>query len=157
MSSLLDYCAELERENAGREVKIRPMTPMERKTAAGWMNVKIQRRSGNSAVRFPEEWLPATGLSARTADGGLLAVATLYLEQSTPVAVCGFCVANPLNAARESKRAVRALLAAMPDYAREHGAGWLLTTFGNRGINRILEEFGFTAGETSETKFKRLR
>ena len=156
MSSMIDYCAELEQENSIREVKIYPMTPEERKISACWLTEKIRRKSGSPAVSFPEEWLPSTGLSARVADGPLLAVATLYLEKSTPVAVCGFCVANPFNSARESERAVRALLSAMPDYAKKRGASWLLTTFGNRGINRILDEFGFIAGENSETKFKKI-
>lgn len=156
MSSMIDYCAELEQERNSMSVMVSEMSQFDRRIASQWLTAKICINSGEN-ISFPEEWLPSTGLSARVADGPLLAVATLYLEKSTPVAVCGFCVANPFNSARESERAVRALLSAMPDYAKKRGASWLLTTFGNRGINRILDEFGFIAGENSETKFKNLR
>lgn len=155
MSSMIDYCAELEQERNSMSVMVSEMSQFDRRIASQWLTAKICINSGKN-ISFPEEWLPSTGLSARVADGPLLAVATLYLEKSTPVAVCGFCVANPFNSARESERAVRALLSAMPDYAKKRGASWLLTTFGNRGINRILDEFGFIAGENSETKFKKI-
>lgn len=159
MSSMIDHCAELEREEWTMHcvpVKISEMTPDERRIASQWLTDKIRLNSGKN-ISFPEEWLPTTGLSARIDGGSLLAVATLYLEKSTPVSVCGWCIANPFNSARESEQAVRALLSAMPDYAVKQGAAWILTTFGNRGINRILNELGYVQGENSETKFKNLR
>jgi hypothetical protein len=66
------------------------------------------------------------------------------------VAVCGWIAANPGNTPSESKLAVTELLKAMPEYARQQGATFLLSTFGNRGINRIAREAGFLHGDKAE-------
>ena len=130
--------------------------------AVEWLSQKIRRRTGNNSLSFPSEWIPETGLvvfddpspQSGAVTGRLLAAATLYLEQSSPVAVCGWCIANPENTVWQSQRAIKLLMAAMPVYAKRHGAKYLLTTFGNRGINRILDRTGFINGEVSENKFK---
>ena len=130
--------------------------------AVEWLSLKIRQKTENNTLSFPSDWMPETGLvvfdDLSPQSGGLtdrlLAVATLYLEQSSPVAVCGWCLTNPENTARQSQMAVRLLMAAMPIYAKRHGAKYLLTTFGNRGINRILDRIGFINGEVSENKFK---
>lgn len=121
--------------------------------AIDWLSEKIRQKSGNHSLTFPPDWMPETGMIAAEDDGKLLAVATLYLEKSSPVAVCGWCIANPANKAKESYKAVKLLLAVIPGYAKRLGAKYLLTTFGNRGINSILDQHGFISGETSENKF----
>lgn len=119
-----------------------------------WMEL-IARKHGADGP-FPSAMLPKTGLAARDENGNTLAVATLYLEKSSSIAVCGFCVANPLNPFRISADAVKLLLAAMPIYAKRCGAEYLMSVFGKRSINRILDQSGFVPGETAQTKFRRL-
>ncbi len=135
---------------------IAQMTPGERLRAAVWMSYRICARSRMNLV-FPSEWLPQTGLSCRADNGRLMAVATLYLDRTAPIAVCGFCIADPANTPRESADATRTLLEAMPGFARQRGAKWLLTTFGNRRINRMLDRIGFSTGEKAENKFLNLQ
>ena len=60
--------------------------------------------------------------------------------------MCGWCIADPENSMRVSAEAVHALIYAMPDFARSKGATILLSTFGNRGINRIAAKAGFITG-----------
>ena len=105
---------------------------------------------------FPAAMLPRTGLAARDENGNTLAVATLYLEKSSSIAVCGFCVANPLAGFRITARAVKLLLAAMPIYARRCGAEYLMSVFGKKSLNRILDQAGFTPGETCQTKWRKI-
>lgn len=119
-----------------------------------WMEI-IARKQGVDSP-FPSAMLPKTGLAARDEKGNTLAVATLYLEKSSTIAVCGFCVANPLNGVRQSADAVKLLLAAMPVYAKRCGAEYLMSVFGRKSLNRILDKSGFVPGETAETKFRRL-
>ena len=122
--------------------------------ARDWLTDRIRKNTGRPELEFPADWLPETGLSVFGRESGsdqeerLLAVATLYLEKSSPVAVCGWCIGDPVNTARESDMAVRLLLGAMPNYARVHGAKHLLTMFGSRGINRICDELGYASGDT---------
>ena len=117
-----------------------------------WMDLRI-RKAGADAP-FPGDILPRSGLAARDGHGNTLAVATLYLEREIPVAVCGWCAANPLNNRRQSAEAVKTLLAAIPVYARRCGAKYLLTTFGQRSLNRMLDRLGFSNGDVAETKIK---
>lgn len=118
-----------------------------------WINYRIRKQTGNCQLEFPYELIPATGLVAYTEEDELLAIALLYLERTSNVAVCGWCVANPGNHCKTSKKAIQKLLAQMPIYAKKFNAKCLLTTFGNRGINKILDETGFFAGEKAENKF----
>lgn len=129
------------------------MSVEEARLAVQWMTERVRKKSGDGSLNFPSEWIPETGMAAFGDDGRVLAVATLYLERSSPVAVCGWCFANPENRPRESWRAVRLLMSVLPAYARRFGAKFLMTTFGNRGINRILDSRGFVHGENSENKF----
>ena len=115
--------------------------------AVEWMTERIQKQTGDETLRFPSGWMPETGLTALDDDDRIFAVAVLYLEKSSPVAVCGWCVSNPENKASESEMAVRMLMSAMVPYARSKGARHLLTMFGNRGINRILDDLGFFSGD----------
>ena len=130
------------------------MSVEEARLAVEWLTLRIRRKSGDDTLNFPSEWIPVTGLVVFGDEDRPLAVATLYLEQSCPVAVCGWCIANPENSARESFLAVKLLMQAMPVYAKRNGAKYLMTTFGNRGINRILDSLHFVSGEVSENKFK---
>ena len=134
------------------------MTEQDAETAAGWVEETGRRITGNYEFRFPREWIPKTGLSAFDDDGKLLCIAILYLERSSGIAVCGWCMGNPANSLRKNYCAVKLLMAAMPIYARRHGATSLMTAFGNRGINRLLDEMGFITGDRNvEHKFIGLR
>lgn len=133
-------------------IAVRCMTLNDLCRAENFLNFRVRKKIGNEEASFPLEILPKTGLSCFE-DGKLLAVATCYLERSAPVAVCGWCISAPGNTPQQSKRAVRALLAAMPDYASSFGARYLLTTFGNRGINRIAADLGYKFGEKCVNMF----
>ncbi len=152
MSSIVDCAAE--RESV---IDVAEMTADERLAAAEWMTAAAVGRSGNPDAVFRAEWLPSDGLAAHDFGGRTVMVAALYLDRTSPTAVCGWCVGNPINAGRTSRRAAEALMRAMPEYAKRRGAAWLMTTFGNRGLNRILDRLGFTTGETAENKFLLLR
>lgn len=136
-------------------MEVRYMTLNDSVRAGNWLNMRVRQRSGIEAATFPVEILPKTGLSCFH-ENRLLAVAFLYLEKSSTVAVCGWCVANPANTPSESKLAVTELLKAMPEYARQQGATFLLSTFGNRGINRIARKMGFIPGEKAENMYLNL-
>ena len=130
-------------------VNVRYMTLNDSVRAGNWLNMRVRQKSKMEQISFPVQILPKTGLSC-FCDQHLLGVAFLYLEKSSSVAVCGWCVTNPGNAPSESALAVRELLKAMPEYARQNGATFLLSTFGNRGINRIARKMGFLPGEKAE-------
>lgn len=136
-----------------KEMCTAEMTVEDVRCAVDWMTERIRKKNGNDSLSFPADWMPETGLSVVSGDSRLLAVATLYLEKSSPVAVCGWCVSNPENRPSESYSAINLLMAAMPIYAKRLGAKYLLTTFGDRGINSVLDKCGFIQGETSENKF----
>lgn len=154
MSSMVDRCAEMEKEEAqNKAMRMDEMRIEDVRCAVDWMTERIRKKTGNYSLSFPADWMPETGMVVVASDNTLLAVATLYLEKSSPVAVCGWCVANPQNKSLESYSAINLLMAAMPVYAKRLGAKYLLTTFGNRGINSVLDKCGFIQGETSENKF----
>ena len=137
-----------------RTIAIDEMDGLDRWMLEAWME-RIARKHGADGP-YPAALLPKTGLAARDEYGNTLAVATLYLERSSAIAVCGFCVSNPLAGRRDTGEAVKLLLAAMPVYARRKGAAMLMTTFGRKSINRLLDRMGFIPGEAAETKFRRL-
>ena len=154
MSSMVDRCAEMAKEEAqNKAMRTDEMGIEDVRCAVDWMTERIRKKTGNYTLSFPADWMPETGMVVVSGDSRLLAVATLYLEKSSPVAVCGWCVSNPENKPSESYSAVNLLMAAMPIYAKKLGAKYLLTTFGDRGINSILDKQGFINGETSENKF----
>lgn len=150
MSSIIDVCGELETAAAANALQVRSLTAGDVATASTWLNRRMKTKAPNAAD-FPRELLPVTGLAAWQNDK-LLAVATLYLERSSPVAVCGWCIADPDNPPGISYRAINTIMLGMPQYAQKHGAKYLLTTFGNRGINAILDNIGFQTAEYSENK-----
>lgn len=136
-------------------MEIREMNEDDRGKLAGWLSL-IGRKHGANAS-FPAAVLPWTGLAAVDETGKTLAVAALYLERSSTVAVCGFCAADPERGiARQTGEAVRQLLAAMPAYAKQNGAEILMSVFGRRSLNRLLDKSGFLPGENCETKIRRL-
>lgn len=136
-------------------ISIDKLTPADRKLALGWMNFRIRNYSLIDTLDFPPELMPETGLAAYRG-GKVFATAMLYLEKNSPIAVCSFCVTNPENTPAESRAAVEELMKALPLYARELGAKYLLSFFGNRGINHILDKLNFITTEKSENKFKNL-
>ena len=126
-------------------------------TAAGWMTRRIRKAGGDGKLVFPESWMPETGMVVLGDRDKPLAVAVVYFEKSSPVAVCGWCISDPDLRFSESRKAVRLVLSALPAYARRNGAEYLLTTFGNRGINRILTGLGFSDGDSGvQHKFMKL-
>lgn len=128
----------------------------DRDLAVSWITSKMRRVAKNDEIAFPPDILPATGLVAKE-DGKTLAVCTLYLDKTSAVAVAGFCAANPGNLPHQSFEAVKRILAVMPTYAKECGAKHLLTTFGNRGINKICDFLNYTTGDTGiEHKYMKL-
>ena len=135
---------------------IEPMCAADADEAMRWMDARIQKNSGNPNVVFPRLWVPKTGQAVLNDAGHLYAVSFVYFEKTAEIAYCGWLLANPENTARESYRAVKMLVNAMPTYARSQGAKCLLTVYGNRGINRLLEKSGFHNGENCESKFKLL-
>ena len=146
------------------------MTPEDAEQSMQWMDARVRAECGTASgvdevqgsaparnYVFPRMWIPETGLIVRVEYNNLLAVAFVYFEKTAPIAYCGWLVANPGNTARESYRAIRLLANAIPNYAQQNGAKCLLTCYGNRGINRILDQAGFQNGEDCETKFKLLQ
>lgn len=115
--------------------------------AVGWMTQRIRKVSGDGRLVFPGNWMPETGMVVLGDGDEPIAVAVVYFDRSSPVAVCGWCVTNPENRRIRNAQAVRLLLSTLPAYARRNGAEYLLTTFGNRGINRILTGLGFVDGD----------
>ncbi len=117
-----------------------------------WLNLRIREASGVPDALFPEALIPQTGLTAWIKnDAGreiLAGAAFCYFEKTSPVAVAGFLVTYPGNTPQQSADVTASLLAEMPEYARKAGAKHLLTTFGNDGINKILDRIGFVTGDT---------
>ena len=139
----------------GKRIEIREMNEADRGKLAEWLT----RIAGDHGVNgtFPASILPWTGLAAVDEAGNTLAVAALYLERSSTVAVFGFCVGAPEKRfSRRSGEAVKRLIAAMPAYAKQNGAEILMSVFGRRSLNRLLDKAGFIPGETAETKFRRV-
>lgn len=133
------------------------MTEADRRCAWLWMNYRVKKFAGKDLPLFPFELLPETGITAVNQQGEALAVAFLYIDKKAPIAVCGWCAANPENTLRTSREAVETVLRKLPEYAKECGAGYLLSTFGNRRINAMLREIGFVYGEQAETMLMRVK
>ena len=112
-----------------------------------WLTDRIRSRTGNPELMFPPGWMPETGLVCLGDNDRLLAGVAIYFEQTSPVAVAGWVVTNPDNSASVSSDALKLLLAGLPGYAKSRGAKHLLTYFGNRGINSILDNLGFHNGD----------
>ena len=130
------------------------MDGIDRWMLAAWLNESIRRQGVNEF--FPGAILPATGMAVRDEQGATVAVAALYLERSSSIAVCGWCCADPCRCARDNAAAVKLLLASLPIYAKRQGAEYLMSVFGKRSLNRVLDSMGFVNGEAAETKIRRL-
>ena len=136
---------------------VREMTRKDADIAVAWLTERMRRRSGRDDLEFSAAWMPETGLAACDGTGRVRCVAVLYLEKSSPVAVFGWVIADPANSHRESSGAVRRLLAAMPSYAESKGAKHLISMFGSRSVNRILNDSGFVSGDSKvEQKYRKL-
>ena len=134
------------------------MTGTDAEQSMLWMDARVCAECGEHAehYHFPRMWIPQTGLVVMDEHHSILAVAFVYFEKTAAIAYCGWLVANPANTPQESYRAIKLLVNAIPTYARKNGAKCLLTVYGNRGLNHILERAGYQNGETCETKFKLL-
>lgn len=117
------------------------MTEQDAETAAGW----VEARNGQA---FPFDCFPKTGISVyELRTGRLLAVVSLCFLTDVPIALLGWCTANPANSPRESAAAIRLGVAAAGIYAQGRGAKYLMSIYGNRGVNRILDRMGFRSGD----------
>ncbi len=132
-----------------QELNVRPIIVADLRLFCDWYSARIR-------MRLPEEWAPQTGLAVCDQAGTVLALALLYLEKSSPVAVFGWCVADPSLPPLQAGRAVRTALRAMPEYARSKGAVHLVGIFGSPGLNRELGRMGFVDGDRIQEKYKRL-
>ena len=130
------------------------MDGIDRWLLAAWLDESI--RKNGVTEPFPDAILPKTGMAVRDGDNTTIAVAALYLEKSSKIAVCGWCCADPCGPARRNAEAVKLLFAAMPAYARQQGAEYLMSVFGRRSLNKVLDNMGFINGEVAETKIRRL-
>lgn len=137
---------------------LRPLTDHDREAAIRFLAAHLRKFLGPDAPPPPADLLPLVGLAARAAedDEDPAAVSFLYLDQTSPVAVVGWTVANPANSIHASADAIDAIFAALPDLARQLGARWLLSYSGNRAINRTLDRLGFVTTEAAENKMLRL-
>ena len=147
MSSLIDEYIEYETETVVRE-----MTAYDRERLIEWIDGICQKFG---AVHYPPEMIPRTGLAVRRGSV-TLAVGLLCLEQSSRLAVFGFCVSNPRMRGKTTADAVKMILEGMPEYARSKGACALMSCFGHIGINRLLDLAGYMNMELNETKIIRL-
>ena len=100
---------------------------------------------------FSPDLIPPLGAIAFSDSARPLAVAFLYLEQSTPVACLSFVFADPENTLSESASSVSAVIRSCVDLARSRGKSFLLAFTANAGINRILDTLGFLSGDSGVT------
>lgn len=138
-----------------KAIRTEEMTSGIAREAIEWQNERNRRIAGITK-KLPLDLLPSTGMYAIADDNFHVAAASLYLEKETPVAVCGFLFVNPDAPVRLVRQAVRLILAAMPVYAKKHGAKYLISTFGRPSFNRILDQIGFVTAETAENKIMKL-
>ena len=106
----------------------------------------ISRRMGNG-LEFPVDLLPETGLTVTGEGGKRLCAVVVYFEKTSPVAYIGWIATNPCHTLEESANSIAFGIREAVDYARRNGARHLLTTTGNRGINRIFDRQGFVSGD----------
>lgn len=106
----------------------------------------ISRRMGNG-LEFPVDLLPETGLIVTGEGGKRLCAVVVYFEKTSPVAYIGWIATNPCNTLEESANSIAFGIREAADYARKNGARHLLTTTGNRWINRIFDRQGFVSGD----------
>lgn len=146
MSDVLSSLEEYSPLPPGQEFVCRAMSANDRIRLWNELNNHIQKSSCSQL--FPFDWLPETGVAVFDSRNILIAGIFVYFEKSSPVAVAGWCVTKCGLPSAVSYRAVKELLSALPDYARSSGASHLLTTFGNRAVNRMLDRAGFLPGDS---------
>ena len=129
-------------------MEARVITERDRQQAVQWMS---QRVGGT----FSRDWFAADGVAVT--DGELRAVVIVYFEQNAPVAVIGWCMANPDNSPSQSAEAVRLALESAVALAKARNASFMLSYLGNRAMNRMLDDIGFcNADQNVVQKFKYL-
>lgn len=127
------------------------MTEEMRLEAIDWQNRHLREVYGEHSG-LPFDIFPKNGMVAIADDGRLIAAGMMYLEKTVPVAVCGFLFANPDASAQEKHTAVKLVLASLPVYARKLGAKCVISTYGRRSLNRMLDRMGVPTIEHAETK-----
>ena len=65
-------------ENASKEMYTEEMQPDDVISAVCWLTERIRKKTGNTSLAFPADWMPVTGMVVKS-ENKLLAVATLYL------------------------------------------------------------------------------
>ena len=137
-------------------IEVETMKGEDRETLCAWYDLRMKEAT-NQDLRFERDWIPWTGLAARDETGRTLAICAVYFERETPVAVCGWCATNPETTERNGS-ALEKLFAVLPLYAERNGARHLLTTFGDAGLNRLLDRLGWIGADPRvEHKYMPLR
>ena len=131
-------------------LQIVKMTEKERKILISFYERRMD------GIKFID-WLPKTGLACYN-NGVCIAAMAVYFDSSSPVAVAGWCATEPNNSYRLSYEAVCELIKALPKYCQCYNVKHLLTIFGARSINNILDKNGLIAGDSNVLeKYKSLR
>ena len=122
--------------------------------AVEWFTLRMRKKFSDPSLVFPSDWMPENGLAVLDDEDNLLAVAALYIDRKSPVAVAGWCIANPENRAKVSYQAVSLLMKVLPIYAKKCGAKYFLTMYGNAAINSILDRQDCLYAEMAQTRIK---
>lgn len=129
---------------------IREMSEIDREYAIRWFSLR-------TGAEVPEDMFPLTGVAV--SDRGVLRlVQTVFFEDTSAMAVLGWCAGNPENRPRDSRDAFRLAAQFAEVYARRRGARHLVAIFGEPGINRQLDRIGYLTGDSNvQHKYKLVR
>lgn len=95
--------------------------------------------------------LPALGAVAFEEGGRDLAASWLYMDNSRPVALMCWTVANPEATGISTVKAIAFLTDYLCQMAIKFGYNLMMTTCGHRGLARFYERSGFTVAAQNET------
>lgn len=127
------------------EVVCREVTEEDIDTALEWM----QHHYGKA---FPRDFLPKTGIIA-VLNGIKVCVIPIYLESSSSVAVLGHCIINEKIPGRKVCMAIKECVKTCVSFARKKQRKFVISVFGRRSINKIVDQCGFLTADTIEEKF----
>lgn len=116
---------------------VRPITSDDLATIREWW---LHRDEGT----MPAEILPPDGVVAVDAGGEMLAAGWAYFPAGAAVVMLDWFVVRPGMRARDTRRALRAVLAALEGLARRAGAKWVMGATAFRAFAREAEACGFS-------------
>jgi hypothetical protein len=134
-----------------------PMEERDRPLLAAMMTARIRANPlCPRGLEFPQDLVPPYGVVAReTEDGPPMAAATLLYDPAARMAFCGWCMASPALKGRRMRAAIRAVLSWVPVYADGLGAWSVMSCFGRRSVNRMLDDMGWIPGDKgADTKIR---